>query len=75
MVNTLSRLREEVVTRDNAWAAFTFVPVIAGTALSRNLFKSGWHKLTDREPPLDSHSDETNWTQALTWGVLTGALV
>lgn len=74
-MDTLSRIREEIVTRENAWAAFTFVAVVAGAALSRNLFKSGWRKMTDSEPPLNPHSEETNWTEALTWGVLIGALV
>ncbi|MDQ3414443.1 MAG: DUF4235 domain-containing protein [Verrucomicrobiota bacterium] len=73
-METLARIRNEVLTRDNAWAAFTFVAVIAGAALSRKLLKSGWRKTTGTEPPLNPHWEETNWIRALTWGVLTGAL-
>ncbi|MEO8438935.1 MAG: DUF4235 domain-containing protein [Spartobacteria bacterium] len=74
-METLTRIRNEVLTQDNAWAAFTFVAVIAGASFGRNLLKSGWRTTTDSEPPLNPHSEDTNWSQALTWGVLTGALV
>jgi hypothetical protein len=75
MNQTLARFNEEVMTRENAWTAAGILTVIAGAAMGRTLLKSGWRAVTGNEPPQDPDADDTNWKQALTWGVLTGAII
>ncbi len=75
MNQTLARFNEEVMTRDNAWTVVGILTVVVGATVGRTLLKSGWRAVTGNEPPKDPDADDTSWKQALTWGVLTGAII
>jgi len=75
MNQTLARFNEEVMTRENAWTAAGILTVIAGAMIGRTLLKSGWRAATGNEPPQDPDAEDTTWKQALTWAVVTGAII
>ncbi len=70
-----AKFNDRVMTRDNAWTAVSILAVVAGATMGRTLLKSGWRAVTGNEPPKDPDADDTTWKQALTWCVLTGAII
>lgn len=74
-METFDHLREEILTRENAWTVGSLLVVVLGAAAGRALLKGGWRATTGREPPLNPEDDEVNWRSALLWAVVTGALV
>lgn len=75
MKQTRANFNHRVMTRENAWTAVGILTVIAGATMGRTLLKSGWRAVTGNEPPKDPDADDTTWKQALTWGILTGAII
>ncbi len=75
MLPRLSRYRNELLTRDNAWTVFTVLCVIAATKICRHLLKSGWEKTTGLTAPLKPDADDSTWVRSMSWGLLTGALI
>jgi hypothetical protein len=75
MNHTLAHFNEEVLTRENAWTAASILTVIAGAMMGRFLLKCGWRAMTGNEPPENPDGDDTNWKQALIWGVVSGAIM
>jgi hypothetical protein len=75
MNRTLRRWDDQVFTPENVFTALALVAAIGAAAASRNLLKSGWRATTGTEPPISPESDDATWVQALTWGVITGAII
>ncbi len=45
--------------------------MIAGFA-ARNLLRAGWRVFTDDDPPMNPAALDTEWSEAVTWTVMTG---
>jgi hypothetical protein len=72
---TLDSISNRVVTRDNVWTLVSLVAVVAGALLGRALLKSGWRASTGEKPPLNPDAEEVSWGFAISWAVVSGALV
>lgn len=75
MNHTLDNIRDEFMTRENAWTLGSFFLVVAGAATGRALLKGGWRATAGGKPPVDPDATDTDWAEALAWAVVTGALV
>lgn len=53
----------------------TKVSSIAGAMVVRNLLKTGWEKITHKQPPVNPAAPSVIWREALLWGAATGMMV
>lgn len=48
---------------------------VGATFLARHALQAGWRSTLHREPPKNPASPEVDWTDALIWGAVSGALI
>lgn len=58
-----------------AWRVMGTGSAIAAALVSRKVIAKGWQVTTGETPPANPTSPETTWPEALTWAVVSGALV
>jgi hypothetical protein len=72
---TLDRISDRFVTEENTWALIALVAAVVGGVLGRTLLKSGWRASTGEEAPVNPDPEDVSWGSAITWAVVSGALV
>lgn len=83
MANRISEAYESLTDRvdwepdevELSESAITFAAAILGGIVARRLVKAGWQAAFREHPPLNPASREVDWSDALLWGLASGALV
>lgn len=57
------------------WKALSTLAVVGAAAAARNAASAMWRKRTGHEPPTNPADPDTNWSEAIGWTLVTGALV
>jgi hypothetical protein len=57
------------------WRAVGLVSGLVAVAVTRKVLAVVWTRVDGDEPPTDPAAPSTNWAEALTWAVASGAAV
>ena len=58
-----------------AYKLLATLSALLGAFVARKLLTFGWEKTTGREPPANPEHPSVTWPEAVTWAVLSGAMV
>ena len=58
-----------------AWRVIGTGAALAAGVLAERGVKAGWKLATGNEPPTIPEDPDTNWTEAVSWALLSGAVV
>lgn len=84
MANRISEAYESLTHSGGDWdpeeiglseSAVVFGAAILGGLLAREAVKAGWQAAFREDPPLNPASSDVDWSDALLWGLASGALV
>lgn len=53
------------------WLGLAIGSAFIASAAVKNLLRAGWRTFTDDDPPLNPDSPDTEWSEAITWTVVT----
>ena len=54
------------------WLAVASGSAMIAAYATRNLLRAGWRAFADDDPPLNPAALDTEWSEAVTWTVVTG---
>lgn len=57
------------------WKMLGTLSAISAGVVARKLLVSGFTRTTGKHPPANPEAPDTDWREALTWAVLSGAAV
>jgi hypothetical protein len=57
------------------WKALAMLASVGAAIAARNAASAAWEKRTGHEPPMNPADPETDWSEAIAWTLVTGALV
>lgn len=60
---------------DSAWKAVGALAAIIAAALARNALQGLWKQARHAEPPSNPAAPDVEWSEAITWAALTGAVI
>ncbi len=58
-----------------AWKVLAGVAAAAATAVADRGIRSAWKATTGDEPPSNPTNPDVNWREAVTWALLSGAVI
>ena len=58
-----------------AWKVLGTGAAVMAAALAERGVGMVWHLATGREPPIAPEDPDTNWTEAVAWALLSGAVI
>ena len=58
-----------MLSRKQRWIVTSGLAAAGAAFATRSLLRRGWHATTGEDPPMNPASQETAWTEALTWTV------
>ena len=61
--------------RPKIWQALATLASVGAAVAVRNATSAVWKKRTGHEPPTNPADPDTDWGEAITWTLVTGALV
>lgn len=62
-------------SREIVWKMLAALAGVTAAALARNVLVAGWERNRGTQPPANPADPSTDWTEAITWAALTGALI
>jgi hypothetical protein len=57
------------------YKALAMGATLIGAMIARKVLSFGWTQVTGKEPPANPEHPEVTWPEAVTWAVVSGALV
>lgn len=54
------------------WLALATGSAVIASFAARNLIRAGWRVLADDDPPLNPAALDTEWSEAVSWTLMTG---
>ena len=54
------------------WLALATGSAVIASFAARNLLRAGWRVFTDEDPPLNPAALDTEWSEAISWTLMTG---
>lgn len=64
-----------MIDEKTAWGIAAGGAAILGAIAARKVLETSWRLFTDRDPPENPGDPRIDWTEALVWSALTGAVV
>lgn len=68
-------MEERLNPQETLWKILVALAGVAAAATARNALVGGWKKRRGYDPPANPADPNTEWGEAVTWALLTGALV
>lgn len=61
--------------QETLWKMLAGLAAVAAAATARNVLMKGWESRRGTAPPANPADPNTDWGEAVTWAVLTGAII
>lgn len=68
-------MEERLDPQETLWKMLAGLAAVGAAVGARNALIKGWERQRGSAPPANPADPSTDWSEAITWAVLTGALV